>query len=141
MVRIMTWNCLGMEDQNKRQLLTQYCTANDIDFVFLQEGSATFTTPVGEANSLESTLFPDSHSSLEPTDKQIVGLAFQNDATRNSPLGPRITGMGGVSRKAYYNSIGTPVPSYDQHASADYVQSQDVRKMGFRAGGRGQKHS
>ena len=128
MVRIMTWNCLGMDNQLKRTLLTNYVKANSIDFVFLQEGSSDFTNAVTEANSQGSILFPSAHCSSLSADKKIVDLAFSND----SFLGPSINAMGGVSRAAFYNTLGPPAPSEKIHVSADYVSNPAVQKWVFK---------
>jgi hypothetical protein len=112
MVRIMTWNCLGMDAPLKRQLLLNYVTTNNIDFVFLQEGSSTYTNAVTEANSQGSILFPDADCAPPSKDKQVVNLAFAND----SMFGPSVSGAGGVSRAAYYNAVGTPAVSVGAHA-------------------------
>jgi hypothetical protein len=124
MVRIMTWNCLGMEDPGKRALLQAYVTLHAIDYVILQEGSATFTNAIAETNNKGSYFIPEADCSQSPADKQVVSLAFGS----SGPFGATINGAAGVSRAAYYNSLGTPAAAAGVHDSADYQVNPALRE-------------
>ena len=100
---------------------------NGVVHVFLQEGSVSFTNAVTEANSNPSMLYP-SNSALISDNKKIAELAFASDAFMGVS---RVTGNGGVSRAAFYNTIGTPALSATDHVTDDYAIYPVVRDWVF----------
>jgi hypothetical protein len=50
-MRLMTWNCLGMDDTNKQVQLRTYTTNKSIDYISLQEGDPKFDNSESESTS------------------------------------------------------------------------------------------
>ena len=118
--KIMTWNCLGMEDVAKRALLNAYKAAEGIDIVFLQEGSSTFDNAKDEGFGGTGVYLVPGADSAE----KLIELAFGLGMT--STIAP----MGGVARKAYYNVVaghGVFTAKADSPDGADYLSKADMK--------------
>jgi hypothetical protein len=131
MIRVMTWNCLGMEDLMKRARLEAYKGTEAINYVFLQEGSSSYTAAESEKNTLGSLLMVESCAALTSDNKKVLAAAFGP----GTMLGPVVTGGGGVSRAAYYNVLGATLPraAFDD-PEANYAWNTDVRDWVFEPG-------
>ena len=117
--KIMTWNCLGMEDVGKRALLNAYKATEGVDIVFLQEGSSSFDNAQDEGFGGTGVYLVPGADNAE----KLIELGFGLGMT--STIAP----MGGVSRKAYYNIVaghGIFTAKADSPDGADYLSKADM---------------
>jgi hypothetical protein len=117
-MRIMSWNCLGM-GAAKQTLLTNYIAGQAIDFVFLQEGEATFSNATTIVTSEGHN-----HGSMLLFGRQDKATEFIEAASSNAfGIGP----MGGVGRTANYNIVGDKTAYTDLDDSlVDYLKNDSI---------------
>ena len=117
-MRLMTWNCRGM-DSGKQSKLATYLTTKSVDLAILQEGDSGFHNAESEqtGEGVYSTLLFDRSS----TALDLVAAASSSDFG----LAP----SSGVSRAGYYNITGTlAFTGVTDVSSVDYLKNAEIKK-------------
>ena len=117
-MRLMTWNCHGM-DSGKQSKLATYLATNKVDMAILQEGDSGFHNAESEqaGTGVFSTLVFDRSS----TALELVAAASSSEFG----LAP----ASGVSRAGYYNITGSlAFTKATDVGSVDYLANDEIKK-------------
>jgi len=129
MVRLMTWNCQGLDTAAKFDAIQRYRAAKAISTVFLQEGSAAYDNP--NSNGVRIDSCDEKHggdfSPISNTfalqngtrTEQVVRAAFGNRAD--------YTGIGSDGSNKKYTLINPTTDPALVPTTPDYVTSNELR--------------
>jgi hypothetical protein len=129
MVRLMTWNCQGLDDAAKFDAIKRYRAAKNINTIFIQEGSDAYDDP--NSNNVRIESCDEKHGGNHSASSNIFALGNATKAEKvvRAAFGNRAdySGIGSDGTNKKYIFINPTTDPVLVPTTPDYAASNEVR--------------